>query len=307
MNLLFKKILILLLAIILLSASYAQKVEVKADRDSILIGEVIQLSIEYPIEQATTSLNVYEGDSIGNGFEVFEVFSKDTLNGNVQIKLGISSFEPGLNSIPPFSVFYGENQIVSTPIPVFVSLVKVDTSKRFKDIHPVFYDPLTLADKWQLFLNWMGKNWIIIALILLLLITVLWFLFFRNKTPKQIKPEPEIIIPAHIKAHQSLTELKDKELWQKGFQKEYNVQLTEIMQQYITDRYAVPTKEKTSAEILHSIRFVEMEEQNKNNLRQLLMLSDLVKFAKEKPTESENNQVLNNAFDFVETTKKQTA
>jgi hypothetical protein len=46
-----------------------------------------------------------------------------------------------------------------------------------------------------------------------------------------------------------------------------------------------------------------MDEQNKTNLRQLLMLSDLVKFAKEKPTDNENNEVLNNAFDFVKTTK----
>ena len=100
-----------------------------------------------------------------------------------------------------------------------------------------------------------------------------------------------------------MIELKNKNLWENGLQKEYNVQLTEVIQQYITDRYKVTTKEKTSSEILHSLRFVEMDEQNKTNLRQLLMLSDLVKFAKEKPTDNENNEVLNNAFDFVETTK----
>ena len=131
------------------------------------------------------------------------------------------------------------------------------------------------------------------------------FLIIRKRRARIIPEEPIIVIPAHIKAKQRLEELKGKELWQNGLQKEYNVQLTEIIQQYITDKYKVPTKEKTSSEILDSIRFVEMNSQNKNNLRQLLMLSDLVKFAKEKPTEDENNQVLKNAFDFIVSTKNQ--
>ncbi|MEN8826993.1 MAG: hypothetical protein ABF264_01335 [Flavobacteriales bacterium] len=67
----------------------------------------------------------------------------------------------------------------------------------------------------------------------------------------------------------------------------------------------MPTAEKTSSEILHSLRFVEMGEENKQNLKKLLILSDLVKFAKEKPTSEENESVLNDAYKFVETTKNE--
>ena len=40
----------------------------------------------------------------------------------------------------------------------------------------------------------------------------------------------------------------------------------------------------------------------RETLEQLLMLADLVKFAKEDPSESENERHMNNAFDFVEKT-----
>ena len=298
----FRNILFSIFGVLLLMNSSGQTIEVNINRDSILIGEVISMSIQYPISNSTTSLDFIKGDSIGNSFEVFNVVSKDTLDGKTRFQLNVSSFNPGNQFISSLSVYYDTNKVSSQQIPIFVSLVAVDTSKPFKDIHPTYDDPLTSADKWELFWKFIQRVWFIVAFILLM-IAAIWFFLFRKKKDKESKAEPEIIIPAHIKANTSLIELKNKNLWQNGLQKEYNVQLTEVIQQYITDRYKVTTKEKTSSEILHSLRFVEMDEQNKTNLRQLLMLSDLVKFAKEKPTDNENNEVLNNAFDFVETTK----
>ncbi|MEN8929039.1 MAG: hypothetical protein ABF240_09240, partial [Flavobacteriales bacterium] len=70
-----------------------------------------------------------------------------------------------------------------------------------------------------------------------------------------------------------------------------------------TNRYNVPTSERTSSEIIQSLRFVEMGEENKANLRELLMLSDLVKFAKELPTADENEKVLRNGYEFIKTTQ----
>ncbi|MGB1041076.1 MAG: hypothetical protein ACPGVD_09395, partial [Flavobacteriales bacterium] len=228
-----------------------------------------------------------------------------TTNGLENIQLGISTFEVGNQFTPSFSVAYGQSISVSDSISVFVSLVAVDTSKPFKDIYPIFDNPLTAAEKWQLFWNKILAIWYVFLILLLLIIGLIWVVFFRKKKKKQ---EPEVVkevIPAHILAERKLDELEGKQLWQNGNQKEYNVQLTEIIQEYISDRYNVPTKEKTSSEILHSIRFVEINELNKNNLRQLLMLSDLVKFAKEEPTPEENNTLLSNARQFVETTKNQ--
>jgi len=163
-------------------------------------------------------------------------------------------------------------------------------------------DPLTSSDYAQMAWNWVKSNWWIV-LIALLLIGLLLFLLLRKKQPaeKQVRAKP--IIPAHILAINELKSLEKKALWQNDQQKEYNVQLTGIIERYIAKQFEITTAEKTSSEILHSLRFIELGEKNKQNLRKLLTLSDLVKFAKEKPTREENESVLKEAFEFVETTK----
>ena len=292
-----------ILAILLLPISYSQHIEVAVDKDSILIGEPIKTTISFPIAGATSSLIFSEGDSIGNGFEVFEVMRLDTVGEQTTFEVLLSTFELGNQFIPPFSIFYGSKKVVSRPIPVFVSLVEVDTTQPMKDIKPIFTDPLTSRDYAQLGWNWLKQNgwWI---LLLLLALIVLFVIFWSKKEKNHTKVEQSVRVTAHEKAFAQLEELKSKQLWQKGMQKQYNVELTAIIEEYLTERYQVPTLQKTSGEIIHSLRFVEMGEENKRNLRKLLMLSDLVKFAKEKPTAQENEEVLRDAESFIETTKE---
>lgn len=286
--------------------SFGQIISVKSSKDSILIGEPIDLSIQYDLKNVTSNLSFSEGDSIGNGFEVLEVISSDTIEESIfNQNIVVTCFELGNQFIPSFSIFVDSNKHVSKPIPVFVSLMKVDTTQPIKDIKPIIYDNLTFNDKANLLWKWIKNYWYIWIPILLGLFFLIWFLFFKKKTVKEEKLPIKEIIPAHVMAVSKLKELDEKQLWQKGKQKEYNVALTEIIQQYITNRYNVSTSERTSSEILQSLRFIEMGEENKMNLRELLMLSDLVKFAKELPTPDENLKVMKNAYLFVATTKKQ--
>ena len=55
---------------------------------------------------------------------------------------------------------------------------------------------------------------------------------------------------------------------------------------------------------MHYMRLSELNEDQKRVLRKLLMLTDLVKFAKESPLANENEQVMKDAYDLVESTKK---
>lgn len=300
-----KNISITLLAILLLSNNYAQKIEVSIDRDSILIGEAIEISISYPITNATSTLQFFEGDSIGNGFEVLEVLKNDTIDNQNQLKLALTNFELDNKLIPSFTVFYGESKLVSRPVSVHISLMQVDTTQPIKDIKPIMEDPFTTQDYLKMGLNWAKKYWWVILIGILGIGLIVWFLL-RKKEHKQETIIEKPRVPAHLLAIDKLKELESKQLWQNGNQKEYNVQLTEIVQFYISERYEVPTAEKTSSEILHSLRFVEMGESNKQNLRKLLMLSDLVKFAKEKPTADENESVMRDGYLLIETTKKET-
>ncbi len=305
MNIRLKNIISAVLATFFLSVSYAQKIEVEINRDSIFIGEEIEMTIQYPIQAATSFLQFFEGDSIGNGFEVLELIQNDTIENKKILVVSITNFELGRRLIPPFTVFYGNNQLISEPVSVFISLMEVDTAQPILDIKPILDDPLLWSDYAKIAWNWSKNNWWVFLILVAIIASLIWLLR-RKKQPKaqviNLKPR----VPAHILANEKLKQLQEKELWQNGNQKEYNVQLTEIIQFYITERYKVPTSEKTSSEILHSLRFVEMGNENKSNLKKLLILSDLVKFAKEKPTAEDNESVLLDAFTFIETTKQTT-
>jgi hypothetical protein len=61
--------------------------------------------------------------------------------------------------------------------------------------------------------------------------------------------------------------------------------------------------ELSSSEILDFFRKNKEAQPVYEQLKQLLMLADFVKFAKFQPLESENQQALNHAYGFVENTK----
>jgi hypothetical protein len=62
--------------------------------------------------------------------------------------------------------------------------------------------------------------------------------------------------------------------------------------------------ESTTDEIMTAFRTQVVDKDSKDKLQQLLTLSDLVKFAKMTPIENEHNFTLQNAFDFVNGTKR---
>ena len=248
-------------------------------------------------------MQFFEGDSIGNGFEVLKLVKNDTIDKQNTLLLTVTNFELDHKLIPPFTVFYGKSKLVSKPVSIHIALMEVDTNQTIKDIKPIMEDSFTTSDYFKMGWNWVKNNWWIILVGFIVIGLFFWF-FLRRKQPKEENIIKKPSIPAHLLAVDKLKELEEKQLWQNGNQKEYNVQLTEIIQFYISERYKVPTAEKTSSEILHSLRFVEIGEGNKQNLKKLLILSDLVKFAKEKPTAADNEAILRDAYTFIETTKK---
>jgi hypothetical protein len=80
--------------------------------------------------------------------------------------------------------------------------------------------------------------------------------------------------------------------------------ISEIIREYIEKRYQVHALENTTDEIMQSLRFHSIEPNLLAKLNQVLVLSDLVKFAKEKPLANENEMSLMNAVEFVKETKE---
>ena len=104
-----------------------------------------------------------------------------------------------------------------------------------------------------------------------------------------------------------LHELRDKKLWQQDAYKQYHIELSDVVREYLEKRYVIKTHEKTSEEIFAALKYMDITEENRNKLRQILLLADLVKFAKERPLPHENEQSIDNAISFVTQTQQANA
>ena len=138
-----------------------------------------------------------------------------------------------------------------------------------------------------------------IALVILITVYIT-----RRKQRQVIEPYvPKI--PAHITALAALEKIRQEQIWKEGREKEYYSAISDTVRLYIEERYNVFALESTTDEIMTAFRSQVIDPESKGKLQQLLQLSDLVKFAKLAPIESENIFTLQNAFDFVNGTKRE--
>ena len=143
----------------------------------------------------------------------------------------------------------------------------------------------------------------------ILTVSTLYYLYYRKhrkvKVKGEVVEEPKEVIPAHVTAMQALQALAEKQLWQSGQCKLFYTELTDILRRYIEERYKVSAMECTTDEILDELIELTMAQKSSySNLKEVLQLADLVKFAKYQPLADENQMAFMNARLFVEQTKE---
>ncbi|MDB5110104.1 MAG: hypothetical protein JWR67_1218 [Mucilaginibacter sp.] len=223
---------------------------------------------------------------------------KDHNQATITQSYTITSFDAGTYTIPSFSIGTSGGVLKTNELTLQVQSVKVDTTKSIYDIK----QPMVVS---YTFFDWLRDHWIWVVLVLgivLLAIGVTWYLVKRSKNIPIIK-KAEPVIPPHTIALNKLQELRNKKLWQKDEVKQYYSELSDVIREYLEKRYGVKTHEKTTDEIFAGLKYTDIAEGNRSKLKQVLVLADLVKFAKEKPLPIVNEQSLDNAVDFVENTK----
>jgi hypothetical protein len=211
----------------------------------------------------------------------------------------ITSFDAGTYAIPSFAFGTSGGALKSNELTLQVETVKVDTTKAIYDIK----QPLAVS---YTFFDWLRDNWIWVALSVVVILLVAGLIYYLRKRPKtepviRIK-KPEI--PAHVIALNKLRELRDKKLWQQEQVKQYHIELSDVIREYLEKRYTIKTHEKTTDEIFASVKYVDIAAENREKLRQILILADLVKFAKERPLPTDNEQSMDNAISFVMSTQQ---
>ena len=278
-------------------------IDVKVDTADILVGEQTTLHVTVTTDPNRRIIIPLPSDTLMTGVEVISVSDADSTvaDGRLVIRRDIlvTSFDSSLYLLPPFIAIDGADTIASNQVALKVSTVPVDVDnpEQFYDIKDVWKPPFVLADYYP---------WIFGVLTALFLICVIGYLvqrYRRHRSEVPVKPaEPEL--PPYETAIRELDSIKDQKLWQQGLNKEYYTQVTDTLRRYISRRYGVNAMEKTSEEILAIIERETDERTVYDTLRQVLRLSDYVKFAKLHPLPDENDESMRNAYLFVNQTKR---
>lgn len=138
----------------------------------------------------------------------------------------------------------------------------------------------------------------------LLLMALVGYYFYKRKKNKVILPIEtiEAILPPHTKALDALALLDNQQLWQQGKIKEYQSQLTFIIRQYLEERYQIKALEMTTDEIALSLAKADFDQKYTGELKEILQIADLVKFAKATPENDIHSKFMIKARSFVQNT-----
>ena len=275
--------------------SNSQNAEIKIDTNTILIGQQIKLIVKCEEITPPFIFPSFE-DTIISGIEIIKNSSIDTVfksNKNNTLSLVqeylITAWDSGAYYIPSYKI---SDVIKTDPLLLNVLTVAVDQKSDIKDIKKPLDPKLEFSD----FLPWL------IGLLIVLLLLYLYKKFSEIKKDEKIAPIIKEIIPAHIAALNKLEKIEKEELWQSGKIKEYHSEISETLRKYIEERYKCIALELTTDEILDELENL-ISKEIYNDLKNILQIADLAKFAKSKPTNQDNLQSMSLSKKFVDTTK----
>jgi hypothetical protein len=294
---------------LLLVAASAQEVTITSapDTTAILIGDQIGFTVSAVIPAGTVAGISEAGDTLAGKIVILGKSPRDSVagpNGKIVIfdRYLITAFDSGTYTIPPFYAevasgdtllrYYSENSSLRVLRP---DVTPPDSTDVIFDIIPPRRAPVTFAEI---------VPWLVIAFVAAVLLYLLARFLPRNPLRRFVRPLPPPE-PAHIIALRELSALRSEELWQKGEVKKYYSRLSDILRRYIDNRYGIRSPELTTDETVRMLqRAAVTTGRQMSVVKEMLSLSDMVKFAKYVPESSLHERCYEDAMKFVEETRE---
>jgi hypothetical protein len=264
----------------------------RLNKDTLWLGSPDTLWLELEQERNLTVLWPLLSDSLGPHLEILSKTPLDTLatkdSNTLRYRQGVQvvSYDSGAWVLPTIPFQYLDKQdTIFAEFPeksIVVLAPAVDLSKDIRGIEGVL-DP---GYHWMEWLPWLLLS---LGLITLFVFAVKWWLR-RKQKQKEIPvpiPQEELVNPLE-EALQSLEIIRKRADWKQGKVKVYYSDLVDLMRRYIERSYGVEVSEMTSAEWLSWWQRSGLAKQDGGKLKQLLQLADMVKFAKQNPTDQEH-------------------
>jgi hypothetical protein len=300
-----KKLVVVLIMMLLTLGMKAQvTVESKIDSIEIFIGEQAHMTVDVTMKKGQKLVfPVFKpSEMITPGVEVLEQSDADTSKlDNDMIKVSkqytLTSFDEKLYYLPPVKVKVNGKEYASKNLALKVLTVPVDT------LHPnQFFPPKDVQTNPFLWSEWSLSFWL--SVLMLLLIVLAFYLRQRLYDNKPIIAKVRIVkkVLPHQRAMQEIEQIKADKMVMSEDQKAYYTKLTDTLRKYIEERFGFNAMEMTSTEIIMKLQETG-DRKMIDELRELFMTADLVKFAKYSTLINENDSNLVNAIEFINTTK----
>ena len=287
----------------LLSAQQSTNTRVLAraelGRGEITIGDQVWLEVNVSAPPATEVLPLPVGFlDDAPGLEVVELKALNVVAETpellLQQRILVTSFDTGYVSVPPLPYVFRApdgrtDTALTAPLVLRVGLLPVGDDDELRPIKGIIAEPRNIYDFWPL--------------LLLIVVGAIGLLAYRNfRASRRVTPPPPPP-PPDLQALNALRELEGEQLWQRGDTKSYYSRLTRILREYLTARFGIPALEMTSRQITTALeRKSQLPADDRQEMKQLLQLSDLVKFAKATPADELHPAGLERVRTFVRKT-----
>tara|TARA_B110000977_G_C11031259_1_gene475348 strand:+ start:461 stop:1366 length:906 start_codon:yes stop_codon:yes gene_type:complete len=273
------------------------EISIKTDTNYVFIGDIINIDLAV---QSNDKLIWPEIETLIAPLEVQSLEDIDTLRTeNATIyrqRVAVQSFDTGRFVLPSLAfTSLGGDTFYSDSIAMVFLEVPLDTTNAIFDIKQPREVPFNFSE---------AQPYIWGGLALLLLFILIFFLIkkFSNKTAEKV--EKIMLIPCEIEANEALKQLELKEYITKGLVKAHYVELTEILRHYFDREFELDTLESTTDETMALLKEARLEPKLQQQIGDLLVEADLVKFAKSSPDSRTSNNYMTKSFDIVENCHK---
>ena len=274
-----------LLAGLTLHAQETPTIKLSIDRNEILIGEPIRLSMDVK-SPFVNGNELPQFDSLPH-FEVIDKVSMDSLisadGASYHMEWKITSFDSGTRVIPALTVNIGKQNYRTDSLMVEVSYGTIDTTKDYHDIKSII-DIQNPAMKYV--------PWIVGIATLIGLFLFIWFI--RHPFPREsiIQRKSDTGRTPLEDAMRSLDELKKMPLQDQASVKKYYSGMNDVLRIFMHRHLGMVTMEKTNEELILNLSGLKLDRDKFSKLTAALRMSDFVKFAKYVPGPFENEENL---------------
>jgi hypothetical protein len=272
-----------------------------ANRNQILIGEPVQLTLEAKLPLGI-QMTWFPLDSIPH----FEYIEKGKLDSAVtedgksfRQDVLITSFDSGTFVIPSLPLLLNNQKYLTDSISIQVSFSKINPNQDYHDIK----DIIEVENSSVKYVIWIIAGVTLISLAL--------FIYFVRKKKKiiEIKQVEEIVpkLSPYDEAIIALNELKNENLDRSGQVKLYYTRLNDIFRKFVLRKLQIASMAKTNDEIIMQLQKSGMPREKFSQLAEALRMSDFVKFAKYIPGQTDNDNsfaVIRSSIDILNETER---